>query len=235
MSEPKACFPFSDEELKKAAGLVAESMLGALPERIDPPHAFSEAFQAKMEKLMHKQKVRRARLRFLRGAAAVLAVILVMAGVWLATDTDAWADLQRWFRHISGTDVIYGYAGPAPSEPLPEYEMGWLPEGYVFSFELEEIPGLARRIAYEKEGQDILYFAYGYMSEEYESTVTGDGPADFERVTVAGMEGDLHYTEGMGSNVLTWFDEEAGIHFALQTNLSKLAMLKIAENVRPLP
>ena len=235
MSEGQKDFPFSDEELKKAAGLVQDSLLSSLPEEPGLPHIFSQAFEEKMDRLLLKEKARRTRRRFRRSAAAVLAVILTVSAVWLATDAEAWAGFQRWIRHISGTDVIYEYFGQTPAEPLPEYEITWLPEGYVFSFEMEERPGLAMRVAYENPGKDHLYFTYGYMSEDNESTVTGDGPAEFEPVTVAGMEGDLYYNEGPGSNVLGWFDEEAGIHFGLQTNLDRETMFRIAESVQPVP
>lgn len=42
---------FSDEELSKAAKLVREAMLSALPEPAECQREFSEGFQAKMDKL----------------------------------------------------------------------------------------------------------------------------------------------------------------------------------------
>lgn len=230
-------FPFSDEDLKEAARLVGESMLASLPTEIEPPHIFSEAFNEKMNKLFAKEKARSTRRRFLRSVAAVLVVILTVSSIWLATDADAWADFRQWIRHVSGFDDIYEFYGPTPSVSLPKYEITWLPEGYVFSFEMDEDKDgesiIARRIAYENPGQDMLFLAYNYMVEGHTAVAASDEQSNCEEVTVAGMEGVLYYNEGHGSNVLVWFDEEAGIAFALQTNLDRALMFQIAESVQP--
>lgn len=230
-------FPFSDEELKKAAKLVAESMVDSLPAEIDPPHDFSDTFVAKMDKLIAKEKARRSWHAFLRTAAAVFAVVLLLTGVWFSTDADAWASFRQWTRRIVGKDTIkYEYYGPATTETLPAYEITWLPDGYIFDFEIDEVPGLSKRIAYKNEGKDTLYFTYGFMSEEQETTVTitgDDEPSIYESVTVAGMPGEIYYADDGGSNVLDWFDDETGISFGLQTNLGKEVMLQIAESVMP--
>lgn len=234
MSNLRNDFPFSDEELKKAAGLVYESMLNSLPAKVEQPHTFSEAFEEKIDRLYAKQKARRSRHRFLRSAAAILAVVLIVTGVWLSTDTDAWADFRQWIRKVAGSNsIIYQYYGPSASEALPEYEITWLPEGYVFAFEIDEIPGMSKRIAYENDGKDMLFFIYGFMSEGQETTIIIGDSVVCESVTVAGKVGDIYYSDDGGSNVLNWFDNEAGISFGLQTNLGKEVMLRIAESITP--
>lgn len=231
-------FPFSDEELKTAVKLVGESMVDSLPDEIDPPHVFSDTFREKMNKLIAKERARRPWRSFLRSAAAVFAVVSIMTVVWFSTDADAWASFRRWTRKVIGRDtVVYQYSGPTSAAGLPAYELTWLPDGYTFAFEMDEIPGMSKRIAYKNGEQDNLYFIYGFMSDGQETTVTITGEDEdstiYESVTVAGMPGELYYADGGGSNVLQWFDDETGISFGLQTNLGKEVMLQIAENIKP--
>lgn len=224
-------FPFSEEDLEKAAVLAGDTLAASLSQEIEATHTFSDSFLKKMEKLMKREKVRRFRQKAFRTVAAVFAVILMMCSVWFATEPDAWAKFQRWLRHAFSTETIYEFFGGNPSEPLPEYELTWLPEGYTFSFALEEEPGMAKRNAYQGPDNDVLYFTYNYMTDGKKATV--DGQPDYEKVSVDGTEGFFYAGQGAGSNVLAWFDEDVGIAFALQTNLDKETMCLIAENVNP--
>lgn len=226
-------FPFTDRELEQAAGQVARSMLDALPEEPEP-HVFSGEFEAKMDGLFRRERVRRVRLRRLRDLAAVLAVALVLASTWLATDTQARADFRRWYRSVVGGDTEYRYYGAEHGEELPALEPGFLPEDYRYLGSLAETD-YSMRLMYQSDTDgSYLFILYGFMYEGNVGTVTSDFDVVGETVPVAGTAGDFYRGSDGGSSVLVWFDEEAGLQFSIQANRDLETIVKIAENLQKL-
>lgn len=224
----KETFPFSDRELSEAAAQVAEAMLSALPEDSGQPHDFSAAFTEKMDALREKDRVRRTWRRAVRTVAAVLAVVLCLSGVWLATDTEARADFRRWFRTVTGEETRYSHYGTDHGEALPELSLDWLPEDYVYQESIPERYSL--RLVYRSvRDRTWLFLVYGFMDENVSYTVTSP---EWVQVPMSGGTADFYPGENGGSSVLVWFDEELGIDLSLQANRDLETMLKIAEGVR---
>lgn len=220
-------YPFEEERLRAAAERVAGSLLDALPEEAELP-PLPETLRKRMEASLLRRQARDRRLGLLRAAAAVLAVVVALAGLTFATDTEARADFRRWISRLRGEDTVYQYYGPAHEEPLPELTFGWLPEGCVLSEVIQEEN--SRRVIYENEHtSDYVNLLYGYMEDGLESTVTAQNGVP---VSVGGKDG-WYYPAEQGTSALGWFDDEAGIYYGMMANLDLKTMLRIAENLRP--
>ena len=224
-------FSFSDQELEEAAERVGQALLGALPEEAEPPHTFSREFEEKMDRLLRQEERRRGRLIRLRNVAAVFAAVLILAGTWLATDESAQAGFRRWFRLDSSYESVYQDYGPEQEGELPAYAPGWMPEGYELRYTVRE-EDMVSLIYVSQINGAILHLGYGYSAD---ITVTGGFERDGESLSVAGQKGDFYPGEGGGSSVLVWTDGETGMLFALQANLDRGSMLKIAGSVEPVP
>lgn len=231
MSRKTDEFPFSEDALRTAAEQVGRSLLSSQTEGAEPPHVFSEGFEAEMDRLLRRRRTRELRQRLLRGTAAVLAALLILSGTWLLTDNQARADFLLWTKEIFGADVVYHFAGPERDGDLPAYTFGWTPEGYTYVKTIPDGPSVRRVFHSEQDG--YLFLLYGPLSEGFQVTESSDIPMDPEPVRVSGWEGEFYAGGGEGSSALLWADEEAGIVFTIQANLDRETILKIAEQVVP--
>lgn len=218
----------TDAALRQAAASVRRAMLSAVPPPEECRHDFSPEFEEKMERLFRAER-RRGRFRSVaRGAAAILLAVLIGAGVWLASDSRARASFVNWVREVYETYVVYRFTGEAPAETLPEYRLGWLPEGYE-EVSVRKVDGTEITV-YEDETHSLTLMYYlvdsGQVAELYR--IKSEGVP----VTVNGCRGHFYLVEDESShNGLIWIDEGRGIFFALSGFLPYDDMLHIAESL----
>ena len=74
---PERGFPFTEEELHRAAGEVTDALLADLPAPGDCAHSFSQDFEKAMAPLLRRQRLRQKRRERLRRAACVLLALLL--------------------------------------------------------------------------------------------------------------------------------------------------------------
>jgi len=224
---------FRDEDLVQAAGLVREAMLGALPEPAVCDHEFSPEFQAKMEGLFAKERVYRILHTVRRYAAAIILLILFTGGVVLAVDTEARASFFDWVKRVYENSIVYEFFGGAQEEGLPNYELGWVPEGY------EAVDVYRDEMAYSAVYMKVddanagFVFDYNFMHGGTLTELIGDmSKYEHKTVEVNGMVGDYYHSLIDGeTNNLIWINEETEIIFSLNGYLSETDMLHMAESI----
>ena len=153
----------TDYALEQAAASVSEAMLKAIPSAEECRHEFSPEFEAKIQKLQEKERQHTHRRSIARRVAAVILAIVLGAGVWLATDSQARAAVAKWFREVYETHIVYRFTGETPSGELPTYKPTWIPDGY------EEVTVVGtetiQTLVYQK-GEDAFTITYYWMSED---------------------------------------------------------------------
>ena len=173
------------------------------------------------ERPLWRQAVRRA------------AVFLVVCGMTLAGamafSPAARTAMVRWFVERPGNDIDYVYSGEQSTEPLPQYEITALPEGFV-EVERDTAPSLVD-VIYENESGDILYLDYIYMHQgALTSFDTSD--ADVFDVTVGQLSGTFFKARTPGNmSTLRWIDQDLNLHFSVGGCFEKDVLLHIAESV----
>lgn len=224
---------FRDEELVQAAGLVREAMLGVLPEPAVCDHEFSPEFQAKMERLFAKERVHHILHTVRRYAAAIILLILFTGGVVLAVDTEARASFFEWVKKVYENSIVYEFFGGAQEEGLPNYELGWVPEGYeavdvyrdetTYSAVYMKVDDPEAGFVFDyhiKQEGDIYEILYD--EEEYE----------IKKVNINGLTGDLFLSlVETETNTLVWLDNIRGVVISINGYLAEEDMLHIAENI----
>lgn len=173
------------------------------------------------ERPLWRQAVRRA------------AVLLVVCGMTLAGamafSPAARTAMVRWFVERPGNDIDYVYSGEQSTEPLPQYEITALPEGFV-EVERDTAPSLVD-VIYENESGDILYLDYIYMHQgALTSFDTSD--ADVFDVTVGQLSGTFFKARTPGNmSTLRWIDPDLNLHFSVGGCFEKDVLLHIAKSV----
>ena len=173
------------------------------------------------ERPLWRQAVRRA------------AVLLVVCGMTLAGamafSPAARTAMVRWFVERPGNDIDYVYSGEQSTEPLPQYEITALPEGFV-EVERDTAPSLVD-VIYENESGDILYLDYIYMHQgALTSFDTSD--ADVFDVTVGQLSGTFFKARTPGNmSTLRWIDQDLNLHFSVGGCFEKDVLLHIAKSV----
>jgi len=224
---------FRDVEMVRAAGLVRESMLRALPEPAVCDHKFSPEFQAKMEGLFAKDRVRQTLYTVRRWAAAIILLILFTGGVMLAVDTEARASFFEWVKKVYENSIVYEFFGEAQEEGLPTYELGWVPEGYeAVDVYRDEMMYSAIYMKVDDPNAGFV-FDYNFMHGGTLTELIGDmSKYEHRQVKVNGITADLYLAMDEGeTNDLIWIDEKAKIIFSLNGYLGEADMLHIAESV----
>ena len=143
---PEREFPFTEEELRRAAGEVTDALLADLPAPEDCAHSFSPDFEEAMAPLLRRQRLRQKRREHLRRAACVLLALLLGGGVWLASDQQARAGFLAWVRE-SLENAVYLISG----HRAEDLKAAWgMPDG-MFS-------GLFGEWWYEGDSQITVFY-----------------------------------------------------------------------------
>ena len=173
------------------------------------------------ERPLWRQAVRRA------------AVLLVVCGMTLAGamafSPAARTAMVRWFVERPGNDIDYVYSGEQSTEPLPQYEITELPEGFVET-ERDVLPGLVD-VIYENESGDIICLSYIFMRQgALTSFDTSD--ADIFDVTVDHLSGTFFKARTPGNmSTLRWIDPDLNLHFTVDGCFEMDDLLHIAESI----
>ena len=119
----------SEEALRQAAAEASDCLVRSLDEAGIPVHNFSARFERKMRRLIRRTRHPAAYRALVRVACAFLAFLLG-SGVFLAVNPEARAAFFGWVRTQYERLFVYDVANTGEQTELPEYTLGWLPEGY---------------------------------------------------------------------------------------------------------
>ena len=217
-----------EELLREAVADSCNGILDSLPEPEELEElTFSSAFETKMARLIARIGRRERIKRLLANAAAVFLVLLMGAGIWLAVNVEARAAFTTWMREMYEDSFVYWFFNERSGNALPEYTLGWVPEGYEeIDYQVTEFDTLAI-YSYDK---DYIYFSY---FEGNENTLLDIAfVKEYKTVYINGLAADLHLGFEGKQNSLVWIDEKSGIVFGIHSLLPEDAMIAMAESVR---
>ena len=176
-----------------------------------------------------RRRQRPAWRRAVRKAAMIALVCLVAFGGTMAFSHTARAAVVRWVAEWSGNRIEYRYTGEQNAEPLPQYEITELPDGYV---ETERVasPALVD-VVYENSNGEVIGFTYIFMYEGAQSNFTLNDDDVFD-VMVDQMNGKFIESRVPGNtNTLAWIDTDRNIHFMIDGCFACEELLHMAESI----
>ena len=225
---------FSEDSLKQAAALVRRSMLDSMPCPSQCVHEFSPAFQAKMERLISRERLRRNSRKILQRVAVVFLAALFGIGVWLTVDAEARAVSIAWIREVYENSFVYRYFGDKPEEGMQNYEITQLPEGFTQTAVENDENGTMCFKTYQSADDTFLLVYYQFYEGRNHFVVSVDGSkCKREEVLINGIAADFYdYEDDEYANELVWIDENAGVTFLLTGNIEKSNMIQIAESIQ---
>ena len=216
-----------DDEMKALAAQMHEAELDSIPqkEELQGRYKLSDVFYGKMRRLSRKVDRKKKVISAVRYAAATAAVIAICCIVTQpGIVTKACEELIRKFEeHIN-----FKFKGDLDIAVVPEYEAGYVPDGYVLEESYyDELGGL---LVYWK-GENRLTIEYGrsdkslnidHEDKKYEIIDLEDGI-------------EIHYFKsesGEKSNSMIWLSKDEKIVFSLIAKLSEEELMKIQKNLR---
>lgn len=219
----------NEEELSQAAARAAELLNEALPNPQDCTHEFSPRFRRKMRHLMFRQN-HPVLMRALQSAAVLFLTITVLFGSLLTVSTDAREFVFGWVRGQFGSGFIYTFDGDAAPSEIPQYCLGWIPDGYTQDF-TSELEGGKILIYGNAEGKQML-FAYSSASTGTIFALHQCDDYKQEEVSINGIAGTLYISpRDEESSAIVWIDQERNIVFDIGAVVDPQTLIKMAENV----
>lgn len=219
-----------ETQLAQAAAQAAAMLNASLPSPQDCNHTFSPRFRRKMRHLLFRQN-HPVLTRALQSAAVLFLTITVLFGSLLAVSTDAREFVFGWVRGQFGSGFIYTFDGDAPPSEIPQYCLGWIPDGYTQDF-TSELEG-GKILGYVNAAGQQMLFAYSSASTGTIFALLQCEDYKQEEVSINGMAGTLYISpREEESSAIVWIDQERNIIFDIGAHFDKQTLIKLAENVR---
>lgn len=217
----------SDKDLKEAAEKVRTAMLRSIPTAEEFCHTFSPDFCAKIDILIQSESRRINLRRTGRKIAAVFLAILISLGAWLLVDTEARASFFTWIKEVYETHIVYRFTGDIPSGTLPEYRLGWLPEGYEEALVVES--DSVHNVLYTNSSNDGIIFTYQHTHQG--TLLELLTPENSETIYLADGQAAHYYraTDNDSTDSLIWIDTSTQIAYSISSALPLEDILHIAE------
>lgn len=165
-----------------------------------------------------------------RHAAAVLLVLVLSAAVLVTVSPQVRADITRWVAEQTGNVLDFQFRGDSPAQPIPQYQITALPEGYV---ETERTDALdAGNVTYKNSDGDTILLDYAYMQDGALHRIILNDTDTMSDIRVSGMPGKLIISslEDHDSYV-TWIDGASNMQFTVSAAIDEVSIIAIAESV----
>lgn len=193
------------------------------PEELRAKYTLSDQFHTNMEQLvrqMVRRERRRRRIRYASGWAAALLLtfgILHMPGM-----TEACGNVTEWFEEY----VMFHFQESGDSSLLPEYALGYVPEGYALTESIyTENYGCIQYLS----GNQSLTLTYVRDSAQNSIDIKS---RNYEEVTLDSSTVIYYFAaEGNAESSMVWFSEDEDVCFILTGSLPREELLQIQENI----
>lgn len=167
--------------------------------------------------------------RALRQAAMFALVAALSFGLLMTAVPPVRAAVVRWVTEWYETHVVYRYHGDDPSEPLPEFAITALPDGFAET-ERTDLAG-STSVIYEDEAGNVVCLDCVYMHQGSVMVFYKENDIVTD-LTVNGMRGQLYQSNVPGYfSSITWIDEDRNIQFAITGVFEEAELLRMAESV----
>lgn len=226
-------FTFSDNELRLSAISARNAILASLPEPESCNPEFSNTFLEKMNMLLRLDKKRTVHKRRIRRLVAAILALMIATAALITFHPTIRATVQKWLRTTFGSTILYHYIEEQPADALPNYSIGWLPEGYTLVDSYED--PACRYLVYQNKDEQYLYIDFNAMFDGTLNEMEWDPDLEYNymHITVNDCPADLYIVPDQSvSSDLLWFDEDAGVAFQVSGFLSKDELIRIAENIK---
>ena len=165
-----------------------------------------------------------------RHAAAVLLVLVLSAAVLVTVSPQARADITRWVAEQTGNVLDFQFRGDSPAQPIPQYQITALPEGYV---ETERTDALdAGNVTYKNSDGDTILLDYAYMQDGALHRIILNDTDTMSDIRVSGMPGKLILsTEEKSFDCILWIDAAQNLQFTITAAAEESVIIAMAESV----
>lgn len=165
-----------------------------------------------------------------RHAAAVLLVLVLSAAVLVTVSPQARADITRWVAEQTGNVLDFQFRGDSPAQPIPQYQITALPEGYV---ETERTDSFAAgNVTYKNSDGDMILLDYAYMQDGALHRIILNDTDTMSDIRVSGMPGKLILsTEEKNFNRILWIDAAQNLQFTITAAAEESVIIAMAESV----
>lgn len=224
----------TDGELRRAAAAVRDAMLASIPAEEDCPYEFSPEFEERIFRLYEEKRAekKKPKHRVLRRVAAIFLAAVIGFGVWMAADPVARAAVTRWFREVYENQIIYRFTGEEEAKVLPDFELTWIPDGYVRADAFHD--NLARVVMYGPAGSEVDGFMLSYnLMTDGLAVMVDDSDGTGIPVEINGAKGYFYPgTESSPGNILIWVREDFNVVIEIGSPLSQADIMHIAEGLK---
>ncbi len=215
----------SEEALRQAAAEASDCLVRSLDEAGIPVHNFSARFERKMRRLIRRTRHPAAYRALVRVACAFLAFLLG-SGVFLAVNPEARAAFFGWVRTQYEQLFVYDVANTNEQTELPEYTLGWLPEGYE---EVERYSDpKSTRIVYANIIGNKIDFIYSKTAEIHLIPDSNN----ISSITINDQSAEIYNSQlPNGNNNLIWSSKDGTMLFELIGTCNETTLINMAKNI----
>lgn len=215
----------SEEALRQAAAEASDCLVRSLDEAGIPAHNFSARFERKMRRLIRRTRHPAAYRALVRVACAFLAFLLG-SGVFLAVNPEARAAFFGWVRTQYERLFVYDVANTGEQTELPEYTLGWLPEGYE---EVERYSDpKSTRIVYANIIGNKIDFIYSKTAEIHLIPDSNN----ISSITINDQSAEIYNSQlPNGNNNLIWSSKDGTMLFELIGTCNETTLINMAKNI----
>ena len=215
----------SEEALRQAAAEANDCLVRSLDEAGIPAHNFSARFERKMRRLIRRTRHPAAYRALVRVACAFLAFLLG-SGVFLAVNPEARAAFFGWVRTQYERLFVYDVANTGEQTELPEYTLGWLPEGYE---EVERYSDpKSTRIVYANIIGNKIDFIYSKTAEIHLIPDSNN----ISSITINDQSAEIYNSQlPNGNNNLIWSSKDGTMLFELIGTCNETTLINMAKNI----
>lgn len=165
-----------------------------------------------------------------RHAAAVLLVLVLSAAVLVTVSPQVRADITRWVAEQTGNVLDFQFRGDSPAQPIPQYQITALPEGYV---ETERTTNdWITHVEYTCADKNWITFSYVYMQDGASTGFSLSDGGKVQNVTVGNLPGKLILAQDPEvKNALIWIDSAQNLQFSIIADVDESVIIAMAESI----
>ncbi|MCD8099859.1 MAG: DUF4367 domain-containing protein [Oscillospiraceae bacterium] len=224
----------SDEYLYSHLPQAERALMARVPPEGELSHEFSRRFRRRMSALIRYERrspAARTAAKLGRIAAVLLLTLAVSFAAVIGTDTEARAEFLTWVREIYERSYVYTFFADQPtSTVLPNYAIGWIPEGYTEADRDDN--EYSSFVVYLNDDEGVLYFNYSFMQSGTSVMIFEIEPEDAEQREVNGFIADFYPSPDPDElSHLVWVDEEQNLIFALGGTVDESVIMHMAESI----
>ena len=212
-----------DQMMRRALLDAAAQEAEALPQ--EPPELSPRHGRSMRAMLRDPLAWARSRRRpALRTAARHAAAVLV------TVSPQVQADITRWVAEQTGNVLDFQFRGDSPAQPIPQYQITALPEGYV---ETERTDAFgAGNVTYKNSDGDMILLDYAYMQDGASSRFVLNDTDTMSDIRVSGMPGKMILsTEEKNFDCILWIDAAQNLQFTITAAAEESVIIAMAESV----